>query len=71
MSKYFNFFDRFQRCVDWFDRLKLSGFFDRFGPRVDSIDRSHIGRIDDENRRRGGRDGRPVGAFIPKAMGQL
>ena len=43
MSIFFNFFDKFKRCVDWFDMLKLSGVFDRFGIRVDSIDRSHIG----------------------------
>jgi hypothetical protein len=52
VSKFFNFFDRFKRCVDWFDMLKLPGVFDRFGPRVDSINRSNI--RENENKTREG-----------------
>jgi len=40
MSKFFNFFDKSKRCVDWFDMLKLFDIFDRFGRSVDSIDMS-------------------------------
>jgi hypothetical protein len=39
MSKFFNFFDKSKRYVDWFDMLKLFHIFDRFGISVDGIDR--------------------------------
>lgn len=45
MSKFFNFFDKSKRCVDWFDMLKLFDIFDRFGRSVDLADRSNVGEI--------------------------
>ena len=52
MSKFFNFFDRSKRCVDWSGMVKLSDVLDRFRPRVDSIDRSNI--RENENKTREG-----------------
>jgi len=57
MSKSINFFDKFKRCVDWFDMLELFNIFDRSERSVDSIDMSNFG----EN----------AGAFVPQAVGQL
>jgi len=57
MSKFFNFFDKSKRYVDWFDMLKLFDIFDRFERSVDSIDMSNI----EEN----------AGAIVPQAVGQM
>lgn len=45
MSIFFNIFDNSERCVDWFDMLKLFDIFDSSGRSVDSVDMSNFGEI--------------------------